>query len=105
MPALALYLGNLLFSLASLFGVWVSKQVAIRLALITGVGILTAGFIAAINSAKAGLSAYVIPQSVTIAASWLVPSNLNECVGAIFAAYLVRWVYAWNVKFMQYKLG
>lgn len=104
MPILAAFLGNALFSLASFFAKWFTKQIALRLALIAGVLVLTTGFVAGINSLHAGLSAVVIPDFVNIAASWFVPSNLDECVGVVVAAHLARWVYAWNIKIIQYKL-
>ncbi|MFK5891205.1 MAG: DUF5455 family protein [Flavobacteriaceae bacterium] len=103
MPLLAAYLGNLLFGIAAWFGTFLTKRIAILVAIIAMVTTLTAAFVVLIESAIAALSVSM-PANLLIGASWVWPSNANACIAAIIAAYVARWVYEWNIKIIQYKL-
>jgi uncharacterized protein DUF5455 len=104
MPVLAAWIGNLLGSIAGFFGQYFSKRLAVGLAVVIAFTASTAIFIAALNAAVLTISV-VVPSEITIAASWVVPSNSDECLAAIITAKLASWVYYWQVKVIQYKLA
>jgi|GEM_PF-1294956 len=65
------------------------RKIAFRIAAISAITTLIVGAYAAINAVLAGLS-YAMPDAIDIAASWVVPSNFDECVTAIVSAYVIR---------------
>jgi len=103
MPLLAGLLGSLFMALVSFFAKYLTKRVAIVLAAIGAVTVVTGAFIAAINAIVAGF-VYAVPASIQIGASWIMPYNFDECLGAIVSGHLLRWGYDWNVKIIQWKL-
>jgi hypothetical protein len=72
---------------------WVAFALTIFAALYTGVTAILSGIGAA------------MPTPVQIAASWVVPANLNECVTAFFGAKLALYIYEYkmhiSVKYIQ----
>lgn len=103
MPILASYLGTLIFGVAGWLGTWLTKRIAILIAVIGMVVTLTAGIIFSLESAISVLS-QAIPNNILIGASWVWPSNANVCIAAIGSAKIAKWVYEWNIKIIQYKL-
>lgn len=100
-PWLAGALGTALTGLIGFFGKYFSKKIAILAAVITAAATLTAAFLAAIEGIIAGVS-YTMPTL----GNWFVfvPSNFSACIGAIVSAEVIRWVYDWNIKIVQWKL-
>lgn len=103
MPLLAGYLGTMLFGIASWLGAFLTKRIAILVAIISMVTALTAAFVVLIETAISALSVSM-PPYLLIGASWVWPANANACIAAIISAYVARWVYEWNIKIIQYKL-
>lgn len=73
--------------------------VAAGIALFLG---LTATFIGALQVLILGIVA-VTPSIVTQAYGWVMPSNFDDCLSAIMAAYVARWIYDINQKLLFNK--
>lgn len=103
MPIFAAWVGSLITSIATFFAAFLTKRVAIVLAVIVAAGAFTVTFIAGLNAIIAGI-VYAIPPSISLGMSWFIPSNMDDCIAAIMAAHVLRWVYDWNIKVIQWKL-
>lgn len=103
MPVLAGLIGGLFSSLFSWLVQFVTRRVAIVLAVIAVIATVTTAFFAAIEGLMVALSV-VLPSQLVLAASLVVPSNASACFAAILSAHLLRWVYSWQVRILQYKL-
>ena len=103
MPLLAGYLGTLLFGIASWLGAFLTKRIAIVVAVIVFVTGITVAFIAAMQAAITALS-YAIPSEIMTGVSWIWPDNANACIAAMISTKIAIWVYEWNIKIIQYKL-
>lgn len=100
---LASFLGSLFTSLVAFFMQYVTKRIAIILAVIAAISSLTIGFFAVIVSLL-GMIVMSTPPEIGFAISWFVPSNAYSCISLILTAHTVRWVYEWNVKVIQLRL-
>lgn len=78
-------------------------RISIVLAAIVLIGAFTTTFLLAINALIDGLSVS-LPREFSTAVSYVVPSNCSACIAAIVAAHLLRFLYSWQVKILQYKL-
>ena len=47
---------------------------------------------------------YSLPSELAKGLSLVVPANFPLCISAILTAHLIRWVYEWNVKIIQFRL-
>ena len=103
MPLLAALFGGLFVGIVEFFAKFVTKRVAITLVAIGVLAAITATFYAAINAAIAGVTV-VTPSSVQIGASWIMPTNANECLAAIIAGHVARWFYYQQVWILRVKL-
>jgi len=98
--------------LFSVFGVGIvqslagmlTNKLAIVALVVTAIGAVTVAFFAALL-ALINTLAYALPNEFAIGLSFVVPANAPLCVGAIATAHVVRWVYEWNVKVIQYRLN
>lgn len=97
MPLLAAFIGTIFSSVASFFATYLSKRVAISLAVIAVLVAVTAAFVTAIQALIAGVMV-AAPAEVAIAAGWFLPSNTDECIAAIGSAHALRWAYDWNTR-------
>jgi hypothetical protein len=104
MPLLAAWLGNLFASLVAFFASIVSRRIAIFAAVVIALQATISAFVLSIKGLISGI-AYAAPAWISQAWQWFVPSNLDECLGIVIAAKTVAWVYSWNIKIIQYKLG
>jgi len=103
MPILAAFIGSLMSALVGFFSSFIAKRVAIILAALTLFGTITATMVAGIDGLISGI-AIAVPNNIQIGASWIMPSNFSTCVGAVVTGHLIRWVYDWNTRIIQYKL-
>jgi len=103
MPVLAAWLGNLFASVVAFFATFLTQRLAIIAAVILAAAALTTAFVGAMQALEVGISA-AVPSWITTAWGWFVPDNLDECGGAIFTAHVIRWVYSWNIRVIQWKL-
>lgn len=104
MPLFAAFLGSLFTSLADFVAQYVTRRVAIAAAVIAVLVAVTATFVAAMQALIAGISV-VAPDALSVAASWVVPSNMDECLAAIASAHALRWAYDWNTKLPLIRAG
>jgi len=103
MPLLAAFIGSVLFAVIEFFAKWLTKRLAILAAVVVGVTAFTAAFVGAMKALVAGI-VIAVPAPVVIGASWVLPYNTQACIAVVLAAHVLRWVYDWNVKVIQYKL-
>jgi len=97
MPLLAAFIGSIFTAVASFFATYLSKRVAITLAVIAILVAVTAAFVAAIQALITGVLV-AAPPEVSIAAGWFLPANTDECLAAIGTAHALRWAYDWNCR-------
>jgi|SRR5690606_829192 hypothetical protein len=102
-PWLVSVLGALLVSAFGFFADFVTKRLLVIAAVVAAIVALTLAFFAAIVAIINGLSS-ISPPALSQAMGLIYPANFPLIVGTTFAARVVRWVYEWNVKFLQYRL-
>ncbi len=100
---LASFLGSVFSALVTFFMSYLSKRIAIVLAVISAIAALTTAFFIAIYALVSTMVA-VAPAFVVQAWSLLVPDNLPALVAACLTARVMRWVYDWNVRVIQFRL-
>lgn len=100
---LMLLLGGLFTGLVDFFLKFVTKKVAIGAAAITLFLTFTAVFIAALYALISSITVG-IPQSISLAIGWFIPSNAGLCLSAYWAALTARWVYDMKTRTMQFSL-
>ena len=102
MPALLLWLGNL----ATAFVAWMAgilgKQVAVTVAIVAVIVALTAAFWAAITGLANGLI-QAVPAEVVTVATWIAPTNLDECLALVLTGELMRYVYDQKILILRVK--
>ena len=102
-PWLAGVIGAFFVAMFTWLVQFVTKKIALVLAVVSVIALVTTTFFAAIHSVIAALS-FVSPPFLSTAVSWVVPDNFTACVSAILTAHLLKWAYAWQVRILQYKL-
>lgn len=108
LPALAGFgwfatvVAGLFASLIGFFAKYLTKRLAIAAALITAAIAITAAFYAAITGVLA-LIAPVTPPQFNVALGLFLPSNAKACLSAVMSAYVLRWLYDWQIKVLTYK--
>ena len=100
LPALVGFLGALFAHLVSFLAQWFTLKTAMQLGIVAAVVSLTVGVFLAIKSLLLGI-AIVAPPEFGHAMSLIMPSNLPLCVSAIVSAHVVRWVWIWQVHFIE----
>lgn len=103
-PFLAGVLGSLFAGLVEFFAKWLTKRVALTAAFIAASLGLFAVFFAVCWSAMQGI-VVAAPQELSMALSFIVPSNAPACLSALLTAHVARWVYDWNTRVIQFRLN
>lgn len=101
LPALAAFFGGLFAQLVSFLAQWFTVKTAMQLGIVTAVVSLTVGVFVAIKSMLLGI-AVVAPPEFGQAMSLIMPNNLPLCMSAIVSAHVVRWVWIWQVHFIEF---
>ena len=91
MPLLASLVLKLFTAILAFFGAYLTKQIAMRLALLTLFIALTGSMVIALKALISSI-AVTIPAEVQ-AASFILPSNTSTCIAAYWSARVLRWVY------------
>lgn len=99
MPLIGALLVNLVGGLAAFFGTTVLKRFAFYIAAATAVAAAFGGMLLTINGIVAGLSK-LLPDIVTIGASWFFPTNLNQCIAARVSASVAIAIYRWHMNIL-----
>jgi divalent metal cation (Fe/Co/Zn/Cd) transporter len=101
LPWLAAALGSLFTATVGWLAVYVTKKVAIAIAVVAALGVLTGAFVLAIEGAASAFS-YTFPIAANV--GFLVPPDLPTLIAAYTAIRIVYWVYKWNIKIVQLRL-
>ena len=101
MPLLAALIKSLFVFLIGVFAQWVTKRVALALAVAVVFASLTAAMVVAMQVLVSS-AVIPMPSSFGRAACWFMPSNFKSCVGIMIGAQATRWAYDVHVK--QYQL-
>ena len=103
MPILASLLGSLFFSIVSFLAKFLTKKIAILTAVVLAAVALTSAFFSFVSGLFAGIE-YLMPAVIDDALCWLLPANTKACVTAYLSARVAAYVYAWNIRILQWKL-
>jgi len=97
-------LGGIVVQVVTFFAAVLTKRLAIIAAALVIIVALTAGLFTALEALVAALS-LAMPTEVSAAAGLVTPSNLTLCISTIVSATMLRYVYDWNIRVLQIKLG
>lgn len=103
MPWLAGLIAGLFSSLISWFASFLTKRLAIVAAGVAVLVVIVSAFMAALLALINGL-AIVVPDTVSLAASLVIPSNTPACISAYLTARVARWAYDWNINVLHWKM-
>lgn len=104
LPVLAAFLSSIFAQIVAFFTQWFSVRTAMQLGIISAVSALTILLFASIKGLMAGIIV-IAPPSFNQAMSLIIPSNLPICFSAIVSAHVVRWVWIWQVHFIEMYAG
>jgi ABC-type spermidine/putrescine transport system permease subunit II len=97
MSKFAAWLRSVFQGQLSFFTSMFERNTALRLAWVAFAITLIATLYATVNGILAGL-AVAMPSWATVPASWVVPSNLDECITAYFGAHVAVYVFEWKLR-------
>jgi len=100
LPALAALLGGLFAQIVAIFAARFTVSTAVQLGAIASIVALTLVLLIAFKSLIYGVSA-IFPPFYSQAMSLIIPPNLLPCITAVLSANVVRWVWVWQVYFIQ----
>lgn len=100
LPALAAFLGIIFAHLVSFFAQWFTVKTAMQLGIIAAVVSLTLGLFLTVKALILGI-AVIAPPQFTLAMALIMPNNLPLCMSAIVSANVVRWVWIWQVHWIE----
>lgn len=100
LPALAAFFGTLFAQIVGFFVKWFSVKTAMQLGIITAVVSLTVGVFVFVKGLILGI-AVVAPPEFGHAMSLIMPNNLPLCFSSIVSARIVRWVWIWQVHYIE----
>lgn len=104
LPVLVAFLSSLFAQIVAFFTQWFSVRTAMQLGIISIVSGLTVLLFASIKALMAGI-VVIAPPSFNQAMSLIIPSNLPICFSALVSAHIVRWVWIWQVHFIEMYAG
>lgn len=98
------WLGSLIAGLfpmlVDFFARWVTKKTLMMAAYYAAYSALTAGVFSTVEVSISALSPS-LPTNYHLAAGLMLPSNSYACLAAVITAYVVRWVYDYQVKLLD----
>ncbi|OCH17125.1 DUF5455 family protein [Aliivibrio logei] len=95
-PAIAVFFGGLAAQLVAWFSVFVSRNIALNLAVIAFVVGLAVAIAASFWLMLEGIS-YVLPPEFSRAMGMITPSNAIPCLSTVASAKIARWVWMWQI--------
>jgi hypothetical protein len=101
--AFAFIFGGFFTNLVNLFLRYFTKRFALGAAALATFLIFLAAFMLALTTIINSLS-MAMPNSLTLAMSWFIPSNATACLSAYFAALTAKFVYEMKTRVIQYTL-
>ncbi len=103
-PAIVAWLLSLVGSVVGFFASVFTARVALATAGVAGIIALALILKTALDTAMSGLLV-AYPGGYWATGLGLLPDNVNECIGAIIAARLAAWIYAWKVQLIRQYTG
>lgn len=103
MPWLAAVLGGLFTKLVEFFGSYLTKRLAIIVAVLAAITTVVTGFLAAIRMAIESISV-ITPPFLNDVAGLVIPENVPVLISILISARITRWAYDWNVRVIQWRL-
>lgn len=100
LPALAAFFGAIFAQIVAFLAQWFTVKTAMQLGIVAAVVSLTVGLFITVKTLITGI-AVVAPPQFTQAMSLIIPDNLPLCISAIVSANIVRWVWIWQVHFIE----
>lgn len=100
LPALATFIATMLAQFVGFFAQWFTAKTAVQLGVVSAVVTLTVGVFVAIKLLLTSII-IVTPPMFHQAMSLIIPDNLPLCFSAIISAHIIRWVWAWQVHFIE----
>lgn len=102
MPLLATLIKALFVGLIGVFSQWVTKRLAISLAV---AAVFVSLSLALLGTMEAVVSGVLVPMPSWLgqAICWWMPSNFAGCVSVMIGAQATRWAYDLHVKQIQMK--
>lgn len=101
LPALATFFATMLGNFIAFFAKWFTARTATQLGIIAAIASLTIGMIALIKTLILSIS-LVAPPLFSQAMSLIVPDNAPICISALVSAHTIKWVWQWQVRFIEY---
>lgn len=101
LPALATFFATMFGNFIAFFAKWFTARTATQLGVIASIAALTIGMITTIKGLISSL-ALVAPPFYVQAVSLVVPDNAPACISALVAAHTIKWVWLWQVRFIEY---
>jgi hypothetical protein len=103
-PWLSAAIAALFSGLIAFFVQFFTKRFALGAAFIAATVICFVIFFGVIFGLMQAIS-YSAPPEVSMAFRCFVPDNFAACMGAILTAKTARWLYDWNMHFVQFQLS
>lgn len=100
-PFLAGVMSAIFIALVNVLGKFFAKKIAVAIAGVAAVVVVTGTFIAAMAGLLSAIE-YAAPNFGPI--MMFLPDNIAACFGTIISASVLRWAYEWNIKIIQWKL-
>ncbi|RBP83187.1 hypothetical protein EBI01_11705 [Marinomonas rhizomae] len=101
LPALATFFATIFGNFIAFFAKWFTARTATQLGVIAAIASLTIGMIALIKTLISSIS-LVAPPLFSQAMSLVVPDNAPICISALVSAHTIKWVWQWQVRFIEY---
>lgn len=95
-PAIAVFFGGLAAQLVAWFTTFVSRGIALNLAVIVFVVGLAVVISASFWLMLEGIS-YALPPEFSRAMGMITPSNAVPCLSTVASAKIARWVWEWQI--------
>lgn len=103
-PFLAGVLGSLFAGLIQFFAKYLTKRLALTAAFISAsIGLFAVFFAVCWSSMQAII--FAAPVELSLALSFMVPSNAPSCLAAMLTVRVARWVYDWNTRVIQFRMN
>jgi len=103
---MAALIASLFGSIASFFGLWLTKKAALAAAAVAVFGTLTVALLALISASISSLLTLpTLPGAVVFGFWYFMPSMFPTCVSIILSAQGAATLYAWNVKNLHYVVS
>jgi hypothetical protein len=98
MPILAALLVTLFTGLAGFLAQYVTKKMAIGLALVAVLATITVALLLAMRALIAGIAPTIGSGNISIGLSIAIPSNASACITAVIACWTMCTIYTWKKK-------